>query len=101
MADRVFLLVGTHKGGFVLESDADRKDWKLRGPFFAGNDVHHMTMDVRKGAPMMYAAVNSAWFGPGIRLSEDLGETWTEPEAGPKFEEDSGLSVEKVWQITP
>jgi hypothetical protein len=101
MADRVFLLIGTHKGGFLLESDVERKDWQLRGPFFAGNDVHHLTMDVRTGEPRMYAAVNSAWFGPGVRMSTDFGETWDEPETGPKFDEASGLTVEKVWQITP
>ena len=101
MADRVFLLIGTHKGGFVLESDGDRKDWQLRGPFFAGHNVHHLTMDVRGKAPIMYAAVNSEWFGPGVRMSSDFGETWMEPEQGVKFEEGSGLSVEKVWQITP
>ena len=27
------LLVGTRKGCFVLESDADRKDWQIRGPY--------------------------------------------------------------------
>lgn len=101
MADRVYLLVGTHKGGFLLESDADRKDWQLHGPFFGGTDVHHLTLDTRGETPTMYAAVNSAWWGPGVRMSTDLGETWTEPEAGMKFDESSGLTLERVWQITP
>jgi hypothetical protein len=32
MTQRVLLLVGTKKGAFILESDADRRDWSLRGP---------------------------------------------------------------------
>jgi len=101
MADKVYLLAGTHKGGFAIETDADRKEWKLHGPFFAGTDVHHFTMDTRGETPRMYAAVNSAWFGPTVQMSDDFGQTWTEPGAGPKFDEPLGLSVEKVWQITP
>jgi len=40
------LLVGTHKGAFVLTSDERRKDWKIEGPHFAGWDVYHV-----KGSP--------------------------------------------------
>ncbi len=101
MSDRVYLLAGTHKGGFLLEANPERQNWKLHGPFFGGTDVHHLTMDTRGGTPMLYAAVNSAWWGPGVRMSADLGETWTEPEEGVKFEESLGLTVAKVWQITP
>lgn len=30
------LLVGTRKGLFIMESDADRRDWDLRGPLCEG-----------------------------------------------------------------
>ena len=33
---RTLLLIGTRKGCFLLESDADRRDWTLRGPFCEG-----------------------------------------------------------------
>lgn len=101
MADQVNLLVGTHKGGFLLQSDADRKEWQLSEPFFGGTDVHHLTLDTRGDTPTMYAAVNSPWWGPSVRVSTDMGKTWDEPETGIKFDESSGLTVEKVWQITP
>ena len=39
---KVRVLVGTHKGGFVMTSDERRKDWKIEGPHFAGWDVYHM-----------------------------------------------------------
>ena len=43
----VRVLVGTHKGAFVLTSDGKRKDWKVSGPFFAGWEIYHM-----KGSPV-------------------------------------------------
>jgi hypothetical protein len=33
---KTILLVGTRKGCFVLESDGDRRDWDIRGPFCEG-----------------------------------------------------------------
>ena len=32
MSAKVLLLVGTKKGGFILESDAGRQEWRLREP---------------------------------------------------------------------
>ena len=33
MKKRVLVLVGTKKGAFILEGDAGRKSWELRGPY--------------------------------------------------------------------
>ena len=34
MADRgIHLFVGTKKGAYVLDGDATRKKWKVRGPY--------------------------------------------------------------------
>jgi len=101
MADRVYLLVGTHKGGFILEGNPERNDWKIAGTCFEGTDIQHLTIDTREGRNRLYAAVNSPWWGPGVRMSDDLGQTWSEPSAPPKFEESLGLNLERVWQITP
>ena len=38
---RTLLLVGTRKGCFVLESEDDRRNWKLRGPFCESWPVYH------------------------------------------------------------
>src|SRR5204863_283944 len=69
------VLVGTRKGGFVLTSDAKRKDWKVDGPHFAGWEIYHM-----KGSPVdpdrIYASQTSAWFGQIIQRSSDGGKTW-------------------------
>ena len=101
MSDKkVYLLVGTHKGGFLFTSDLNRKNWQLHGPFFKGADVHFMMFDMRN-APTIYACVNSTWWGPDIRFSKDLGKTWQEAESGVRFEEGADKKVKRVWFIEP
>ncbi len=79
----VRVLVGTHKGAFILTSDGKRQKWDVSGPHFAGWDIYHI-----KGSPLdperIYASQTSGWFGQVIQRSNDGGKTW-EP-AGNKFE---------------
>ena len=64
MSDRVELLVGTKKGAFILESDAARRDWAVRGPFCETWPIHHL---VRAGSDgTLYAAGGNAWYGPSV-----------------------------------
>ena len=58
---RTLLLVGTRKGLFLLESDADRANWSMRGPFCDGWPVYHAVLDPDSGA--IYAAAASEWHG--------------------------------------
>jgi photosystem II stability/assembly factor-like uncharacterized protein len=71
----VRVLVGTHKGAFVLTSDARRKQWGVSGPHFGGWEVYHV-----KGSPAdpnrLYASQNTGWFGQLIQRSNDGGKTW-------------------------
>ena len=46
---KTLLLVGTRKGAFLLESDADRRDWNVRGPFCEGWPVYHAVHDASDG----------------------------------------------------
>jgi len=75
---RVRVLVGTKKGGFVLESDGKRQKWDVSGPFFAGWEVYHM-----KASPLdpnrVWASQTSGWFGQIIQRSDDGGKTWEMP----------------------
>jgi hypothetical protein len=68
-------LVGTHKGAFILTSDAKRKKWNIDGPFFSGWDIYHMN-----GSPAdpnrLYASQSTGWFGQLIQRSNDGGKTW-------------------------
>jgi len=71
----VRVLVGTHKGAFVLTSDGKRERWDVSGPHFAGWDIYHL-----KGSPAdpnrIYASQSSGWFGQQIQRSSDGGRTW-------------------------
>jgi photosystem II stability/assembly factor-like uncharacterized protein len=78
----VRLLVGTHKGGFVLESDGKRDKWTVSGPHFAGWEVYHM-----KGSQadpnVIFTSQTSGWFGQLIQRSDDGGKTWHQPGLKP------------------
>jgi photosystem II stability/assembly factor-like uncharacterized protein len=58
----------------VLESDADRRDWQVRGPFCEAWPIYHAVHDAASGS--IYAAAASEWHGAGVWRSSDLGETW-------------------------
>src|SRR3990170_1675039 len=71
----VRVLVGTHKGAFVLTSDGKRKDWQIAGPHFGGLEIYHL-----KGSPVdpnrIYASQVGDWFGQVVHRSKDGGKTW-------------------------
>jgi len=90
---KVRLLVGTRKGGFVLESDGRRTHWDVSGPYFGGWEIYHI-----KGSPAdpnrIYASQTSGWFGQLVQRSDDGGKTW-EP-VGNKFVYD-GIPGTHQW----
>lgn len=93
--------VGTRKGAFFLESDAGRRNWKLRGPAFLGQVVNHVVLDPRDGRTML-AAAKPGHIGPTVFRSRDYGKTWTEAARPPAFHKrDGGLSVDLVFWLTP
>jgi len=94
---RTILLVGTRKGCFVLESDGDRRDWKVRGPFCEGWPIYHAVHDPASGA--IYAAAASDWHGAGVWRSGDLGETWELSSEGLSYADD-GLKLSKISGLT-
>jgi photosystem II stability/assembly factor-like uncharacterized protein len=90
---RVMVLVGTRKGCFLLESDGDRRDWDVRGPFCEGWPVYHAIHD--PATDTLYAAAASEWHGAGIWRSADRGETWELSSEGLSYGGD-GLKLSKV-----
>src|SRR6478672_9192120 len=82
---RTLVLIGTRKGCFVLESDADRRDWSLRGPFCESWPVYHAVFD--QGSGTIFAAAASEWHGSAIWRSSDLGETWEHSSEGLAYED--------------
>src|SRR5438105_15909558 len=95
---KTVLLVGTRKGCFVLESDRERRDWEMRGPFCEAWPIYHAVYDEASGA--IYAAAASEWHGAGVWRSNDLGETWEMSSEGLQYA-DGGLKLSKVSGLTP
>ena len=91
---RTLLVVGTRKGCFLLESDVDRKDWTIRGPFCEGWPVYHAVHDPSSGA--IYAAAASEWHGSAVWRSPDLGETWTLSSEGLAYDDEGDRKLSKV-----
>ncbi len=96
---KVVLLVGTRKGGFIFTSDLRRKTWTSEGPLFPGMQVHHFISDPRDPRKVMYATANNDWFGSDLKRTTDGGKTWLGTKNGVRYEEDSGLSVKRLWHI--
>ena len=91
------VLVGTKKGLFVLEGDAERSRWTLNGPHLTGFSVYHAIRDPRDGA--LYAATN--FYGGGtVHRSTDNGETWVRAEEL-GLPEDGELKLNATWHVEP
>lgn len=93
---KVLLLVGTPKGAFILESDAARRDWSLRGPMCEGWPIHDLVAEPGTGA--ILAAGGSPWYGAAVWRSDDLGATWTHSSAGLAYP-DGHEPVKSVWSL--
>jgi len=70
----VQILVGTTKGAFVVEGDAARADWKVRGPYCDGWPINHVVGDPDTGT--LWAGGGGDWHGAGVWRSDDGGESW-------------------------
>lgn len=96
MSKRVVLLVGTAKGAFFYHSDENRREWRMTGPHLNGWEVYslHGNRDGR-----IFAGTGHWVYGTTIRVSDDLGETWTEIVDGPKYPEGHPSKLKRIWQI--
>ena len=94
---KTFLMVGTRKGCFLLESDEARRDWTLRGPFCEGWPIYHVIRDADSGT--VFAAAASEWHGSSVWRSPDLGETWEQSSEGLSYE-NGDLKLSKVSSLT-
>ena len=104
----VALLVATRKGAFILRSDRSRRAWRITGPMFFGQIVHHMVLDARtgpKGRRTLLAATSTGHLGPTLARSTDFGRSWKEASAPPAFpkaaEGQKGRAVGHTFWLTP
>jgi photosystem II stability/assembly factor-like uncharacterized protein len=103
-AGPVLLMVATKKGGFFLKSDRTRRSWKLDGPHFLGNLVHHIALDPRDGKTLLLAA-RTGHLGPTVFRSTDFGKHWKEASLPPQFAKaaagEKGRVVNHTFWLTP
>jgi hypothetical protein len=102
MAGKVIVLVGTTKGAFFFHSDAERKSWDMTGPHLDGWEIYSLCGVGGNGkGGRVFAGTSHFVYGTTIRVSEDLGASWEQVEAGPGYSEESGAKLKRIWQITP
>jgi hypothetical protein len=98
MTTRVLVLLGTKKGAFILESDAGRRSWTLRGPLCETWPMNHVIADPASGT--IYGGGGDAWFGPAVWKSTDLGASWTHSSDGLAYEAGEE-PIKAVWSLAP
>ncbi len=95
---RAILLVGTAKGAFFVESDAERRAWDIRGPLCEGWPIHDLIVEPGSGA--ILAGGGSPWYGPAVWRSEDLGASWTHSSDGLTYGDGAASDpVATVWSL--
>lgn len=100
MADYL-LAIGTSKG-LILARSSDRRTWTLSDPAFLMNGVYAVAIDKRGDTPRLLVSATSEHWGPSVFRSDDLGQSWTEPDQGAiTFPEDTGAALARVWQLAP
>jgi len=91
----VVLLIGTTKGLFTLDASG-----QLKNPVANGASFPSVAFDPRNRR--MLAGKTSFFWGTGVIHSDDLGQTWVEPEApNLKFPADIDKTITQAWQIVP
>lgn len=96
-SDDTELLVGTKKGLFVLRGRrGQRLDVVARA--FAGSTVEYAMRDPRSGR--YFASVTHGQFGPRVFVADDPTGDWEQTD-GPRFPDDAGATVERIWVIQP
>jgi photosystem II stability/assembly factor-like uncharacterized protein len=98
MTRKTLVLIGTKKGAFILESDAQRRSWELRGPFCEAWPMNHVVADASTG--MIYAGGGNEWFGPAVWKSANLGASWTHSSEGLAYEAGED-PIKSVWSLAP
>ena len=98
MTQRLLVLLGTKKGAFILEGDPGRRTFEMQGPLCEGWPIQDVNVDPVSGA--LLAAGGSAWYGPAVWRSDDLGSTWSHSSEGLSYSED-GPKIRTVWNVTP
>lgn len=96
------LLAGTRKG--LLLARKRGASWHKEPLKLPMTAVCAVAIDARdqRAAPRLFAGATSEHWGPTVLHSDDLGESWQEPERAPiAFPAHTGAALNRVWQIQP
>jgi molybdopterin converting factor small subunit len=91
------LLIGTHKGLFVLRGPRGGRMAEVARKF-EGTTVEFAMRDPRTGT--YYASQTHGQYGPRMYYTDDPLGDWEQCE-GPAFPEDAGSAVSRIWVIQP
>lgn len=91
----VRLVVGTVKGGFVVEANDARTEWRIGEPIFGG---WKLTAVRRLASGEFLAGTASDVYGPALHKSRDLRE-WKQVAQGPAWPAGSDRKLKQVWTI--
>lgn len=97
MAEKNHILVGTKKGVFIFDGDADRNNWSIRGPYCEAWPINHVIADNASGT--IYAGGGNEWFGPAVWKSTDGGHNWTHSSEGLGYKEGE-TPAKAVWSLS-
>ena len=96
------LVVGTKKGLFLLEGEADGGSadrFEIGTRAFAGQPVDYAMRDPHSGR--LLAAVTSPFYGPKLFYTDgDPGSDWEQAE-GVALPEGGNQALERIWVIAP
>jgi photosystem II stability/assembly factor-like uncharacterized protein len=98
MTTKVLILLGTKKGAFIFESDAERRRWQQSGPFCETWPLNHVKAD--PATATIYGGGGNEWFGPAVWKSEDLGASWSHSSEGLAYQEGEE-PIKSVWSLAP
>ena len=107
MGTRVVLLIGTKKGAFFAESDAARREWRLRGPLISGTwTVYDLAFQAAAGESRASAPGGSTAPRAATGTAPRCGgaTTWGRPGPTPARASPTatrGPAVEDIWRVTP
>lgn len=96
------IAIGTRKG--LWTAKGDESGWEVSQPIHDMAEFASVTWMQQEGTdvPRLIVGARSWFWGQTIMTSDDDGATWTEPEAGAiAFPKDSGVAVERIWNLTP
>jgi hypothetical protein len=97
MTQPVALLIGTPKGAFIIDGDAGRRTWKVRGPLCEGWPIHDIS--VQPGTGALLAGGGSPWYGGAVWRSDDLGATWSHSSEGMTYgDDDKKIEAIGTWR---